>query len=314
VTTLGIQHRSNADDVQPDRRLSSRPGVHKYLLALAIDWGWIALAMGLAIHVAPHWLTVPLALFIIGTRQHAIAVLAHDAAHFRYHPNKRINDLLGNAFSLWPIGLTIEGYRGFHLEHHKHNGKHHEDPEFQIRRGWYYRLPTGPAKFCGMFATDLAGFGLPELIKVSWAVRPRRWRDGLGLLLFWAGVLTVCAAVGAWMYLLLWFVALCTTFYAVFRVRAWSEHQGIDGTHRFHAGPLLRFVFWPHHTYCHYEHHRWPAIPCFNLPAARQRDESVPIYSVWKMIRFFGGERDAIAGQTVASDYPREARLDTGAP
>jgi hypothetical protein len=54
-------------------------------------------------------------------------------------------------------------------------------------------------------------------------------------------------------------------------VRWWTEHQGTDSTHRLRANWLERFLFFPHNTFCHFEHHHWPTVPSWNLPKARER-------------------------------------------
>ena len=67
----------------------------------------------------------------------------------------------------------------------------------------------------------------------------------------------------------LWWWAYFTSYWATFRLRALSEHHGTAGTHHLDAGRLARAWFLPHNTWLHWEHHRHPRVPCWNLPALR---------------------------------------------
>ncbi|MBA3253519.1 MAG: hypothetical protein H0T67_04565, partial [Burkholderiaceae bacterium] len=51
-------------------------------LAIATTLGTIALVLGVAWTYFAWWIVVP-AVFLIGTQQHALFVLAHDSAHYR---------------------------------------------------------------------------------------------------------------------------------------------------------------------------------------------------------------------------------------
>ena len=108
---------------------------------------------------------------------------------------------------------------------------------------------------------------------------PRRL---LGPLILWSAAGLVLYRLDSLWILGVWAISLITGFWAVFRVRAFTEHvhvpmKGKETSHRFTAGWLARFYFFPHNTYCHYEHHKWPQVPFYNLPALRQLDGSKPI-------------------------------------
>ena len=61
-----------------------------------------------------------LAVMFIGARQHALAVIGHDATHYRLLPDRNINDWAGNVLCLWPVFISVEGFRKFHAPHHQH--------------------------------------------------------------------------------------------------------------------------------------------------------------------------------------------------
>jgi fatty acid desaturase len=79
------------------------------LAAFGGAWAW-----------SEHWLlglvATPLALAVIGGRQLGLAILMHDAAHGLLHPNRKLNNWLGQ----WPSGAAtgsdLQAYRAYHLE------------------------------------------------------------------------------------------------------------------------------------------------------------------------------------------------------
>ncbi len=128
----------------------------------------------------------------------------------------------------------------------------------------------------------MIGFGIPGLIQFQREVFPdRAWRH-------WGPVAwyAVFAGVTIWFDCFwvfgVWTWSLLTGFWAIFRFRTWYEHVGLEqagqeGTHRFSANPVVRFLFFPHNTHCHYEHHRWPSVPYYNLPALREFVKERPV-------------------------------------
>ena len=46
-------------------------------------------------------------------------------------------------------------------------------------------------------------------------------------------------------------------------------------------------MFAPHFVWAHYEHHRWPVIPCHRLLDARTTDTSVPVLSFSELLDHF---------------------------
>ena len=82
--------------------------------------GWIdsVAAIGLAA-----WSGNPLAwllaIIIVGGRQLGFAILMHDAAHGALHPDRKINNFLGQWLTGAAVGSDLIAYRTYHLQHHK---------------------------------------------------------------------------------------------------------------------------------------------------------------------------------------------------
>ena len=78
-------------------------------------------------------------------------------------------------------------------------------------------------------------------------------------------------------YLVLWVLPLVTTLQALLRFRAICEHGAVTDI----SSPLtaartnivpgwLRWWMFPHHVNYHVEHHLYPSIPHYNLPACHK--------------------------------------------
>jgi fatty acid desaturase len=73
--------------------------------AILHDVAVLAAAIGAALWFWPNPFVVALAVIIIGTRQHALFVVAHEAAHYLLYDNRRLNDLVGRGCAM------LQGFR-----------------------------------------------------------------------------------------------------------------------------------------------------------------------------------------------------------
>src|SRR6266403_445901 len=79
----------------------SRGSTTRWVLAAACEWGTILALMWLC-DTWPHPLLWVTAIILIGSRQHALAVLVHDGAHFLVNRSRRCNDRLSNYLAAYP--------------------------------------------------------------------------------------------------------------------------------------------------------------------------------------------------------------------
>jgi len=115
-------------------RVSSWRGI--WLIAHA--WLVIALAAGgTAALWQWHWtvglIAAPFAIAIIGGRQLGLSILMHDGAHGHLHPNRNINNFLGQWLSGAATGSDLHAYRTYHLTHHKYT-QQPEDPDLDLSK------------------------------------------------------------------------------------------------------------------------------------------------------------------------------------
>jgi len=246
------------------------------LIAVALAW-WTP------------WVIVP-CVILISTRQHALFVLAHDAAHYRLFEARWLNDLVGRICATLP-GLSMRTYRVVHRLHHN-NLYGPADPDTALHGGY----PRGRAYLLKKLAKDLAGFtawktyayflgGAPSLNTdtnvasrplndSSTRLRDEALRDRNFVVAFQVASLAAAAASG-WLvqYLVLWILPLVTVLQAILRLRAIAEHGATSDfsspltAARTNLCPaVLEWLLFPHRVNYHIEHHLYASVPHYNLP------------------------------------------------
>jgi fatty acid desaturase len=281
----------------PEAASISRPSIARWLLAALIDWGIIGLSMAAVYEVfqltesrgyAPLWdifliITAILATFVTGTRQHSIVILGHEGAHGHISSKLWLNDFLAELLVFWPMGIGISGYRRFHFTHHENLGTE-KDPELYHKKHLapHYDLPARVARIIRFFFGDMFLFGgvEEEFFVLSYIAVRDSIKDKLVPVVWWVVALFIIWHFSMWWILLIWFAAMGSAFWAVFRLRIWTEHMGTADVHRIYARFLYRLVFVPHNTWYHFEHHRWTSVPYWNLPKARALNTEVPVRSL----------------------------------
>ena len=319
----GIDASRAASDV---RRLLP-PVVLAELTRLNAARAWFAIAQTLLIAGAAFgiawthfevWVAVP-AIVLIGTQQHALFVLAHDAAHYRLFESRKLNEFFGRLFGALG-GIPVGSYRVIHRLHH--NNLYSEvDPDIALHGGY----PRGKRYLLTKLLQDAAGinarknfayfFGNPAinattnraqrpLDDTSTALRAAARRDCLTVAAVHVavpvGLLLLGGPVAFEKYLALWVVPLLTVLQPILRVRAICEHGAVIDTstpltaaRTNVVGPIARLVLFPHHVNFHVEHHLFPAVPHYNLPRlhhelARRgiigRSEMRPLADTWRRV------------------------------
>jgi fatty acid desaturase len=271
-----------------------RPEFRRWFLPVLTEWALAALILAAAA-LADSWWVWPPAVLLLGTRQHALSILGHDAAHFLASPRRRLNDRAAELLCFWPLMAGLTAYRRFHFRHHAFLGTP-EDPEREHLRGWsrpHFDPPKSRRRFARYVLGDLVGLGLVEVYRaVKLVGRDATTRDRVGPVLWWLSAGGALVALGLWPVVLAWFAALGTSFWMCFRLRIWTEHCGTDGTHKVTASWPWRAFVCPRNTWCHAEHHANPGIPFWALPAARTGDA----VTVGELFRRHGMEPQPPAG------------------
>lgn len=253
------------------------------VLHMAFDW---ALIVGVAMLCERFWnpLLYALTVIVIGGRQHALGVIAHDAAHYTLFKNRRANDLIAEVLLAWPILVSLRFYRRQHLAHHANLNSEH-DPDFirnrpdllPEQRSWLAVVLLMAGK--GTKQGGLASMFLGKASKPG----DRAWI--VARFVTYAAVAAAITWFGWWRELALyWVVPLFTWFVFVMRVRGLVEHWGVpnrtplDMTRTVLVSSFERLFFLPHNINLHIEHHHYPRVPFYRLPALHRHLWNVPVF------------------------------------
>lgn len=270
--------------------------------------------------------------FIIGTRQHALGVLMHDAAHWRLFSNRTANDVLSDLLCAFPIGVSTSLYRRTHLEHHRYTSTE-QDPDWitmQNDPDWHW--PKTQLAAAKLLIGDLLGLTLQKTLRLlsKWAPLAAvigRNPDGRVLsrceaFLYAISMLSLAAlltAIGGWLhFLLLWLLPSFTVLAAIMRLRSIAEHLVLPNTDELtqtrHVAPTLieRLIIAPFHINVHIAHHMFPSIPHYNLPkmqALLMKDET--FRSRAHLVRGYWSPRHGVLAELLVRR--RMSRQDGGA-
>jgi fatty acid desaturase len=276
------------DEFLPDVRRLSRVDNLKGALSIGRQWGVIALAIAAAVW-SHHWALWVAAVIVIATRQHALAVIMHEAAHYRVFTNRRVNELISDCFCAYPLGLATQLYRKQHLEHHQFTNSDRDPNWVEMSRREDWRWPKDHLTCARLFLKDVGGLHLHKmfLLITLWSPWPRVARipvetfldnpltpsEQRRWLMFMALVTALLTVTHSWIpFLILWSLPLLTLLGALMRMRTVAEHLMLEGTHELNstrhvdATLLERLSIAPLNSNYHIAHHLFPSVPQYNLP------------------------------------------------
>src|SRR5438874_5622535 len=258
------------------------------------DFVVLMVAITIALAYWPSPLVLIPAVIIIGTRQHALFVIAHEAAHYLLYERRWLNDLAGRACATVQ-GLSMCTYRVIHRLHHN-NLYGALDPDTALHggypRGRMYLVRKLAKDLCGLTAWKTYAYFLgaaPALnTATNVAVRPlddtsaklrAEARNDRNLVIALHVIALAGFAMAGYLiqYLVLWVLPLITVVQAILRLRAIAEHGAtVDFSSpltaaRTNTGPAwLEWLIFPHHVNYHIEHHLYASVPHYNLRPLHQ--------------------------------------------
>ena len=238
---------------------------------LSISSNWLQMSSAMALFFFyPNVLTFVVALVIIGSRQFALAVLAHDAAHNLLFSNNKVNDWAGQWFCAYPIFQDNRVYRPYHLKHHRHT-ETEDDPDlvlsspFPINKRSFSRKVfrdltgiTGVRRYWGSLSSIFRTKGDNVFDKISKTSNKLH-----GFLISNVIIFILISATMHWsLFLLLWWLPSFTYYSLIIRIRNISEHavtpgnNDFDNTRTTKSTVLTRFFMVPHNVNYHLEYMR----------------------------------------------------------
>jgi fatty acid desaturase len=264
------------------------------LCAIAAEWLGVVVAVVLC-QLWFHPASYVLAVMFIGARQHALAIIGHDATHYRLLPARHTNDWVGNVLCLWPWFISVEGFRKFHAPHHQHTNLEgdgnrelwHTHENGVLLEDWQYpKSPLGLAAVLlrrGLVVTGL--WWMTRGLLSSIVVRERP----VVIVMRYTYFVSVAALItlsGTWsVFVFYWLVPYCTWHTAIQYARLICEHSAVRSdapayrlTRTTIPTQLESLFVLPRNIGYHIEHHWYPSVPFYRLPELHQRLLQVPNY------------------------------------
>ena len=251
------------------------------IIALLFDWGMMALGISL-FYLFPNFLTFLISTVIIGSRQFALAVLAHDGAHHLLFKNAKINDFVSQWFCAYPVFQDNRVYRPYHLKHHRFT-ETEDDPDISLSAPF----PITKKSFARKVIRDLSGITgykryssvVKGILKTeassSMTKITKIWDKSRGFLITNSVIFLLISYFSHWsLFFMLWWFPAFTYYSLIIRIRNIAEHcvtpgnTEFDNTRTTRASFLIRFLLAPHRVNFHLEHHLFMVCPWYNLPKA----------------------------------------------
>jgi fatty acid desaturase len=247
----------------------------RFVAHLVLEWTYIITAIWLcerywhpALYLA--------AVAWIGARQHGLAILMHDSAHYRAAQNRGLNDFLGVLASA-PLFISLHAYRLEHFAHHRHVNTD-DDPQWVDRDTPKWKFPKTRRQLVWLLVADLVGLGSFETVRYILRMQWRLWSHGAGFTLvamqpaLTIAIVGVVIATGSLLpFTLYWVVPIATWLTMVLRIRSIAEHFALPRDHVLTETRTVvptrveMLLIAPMNIAYHIEHHQYPSVPFHRL-------------------------------------------------
>jgi beta-carotene hydroxylase len=242
---------------------------------------------------APLWLRTPALLFSLLAAAHGghlLGFIGHEGIHLLLYPNRYVSMVVGSFLSAM-TSFSAVGYGVSHWNHHRFTNLA-SDPDAQLysplKTFWRrFLLARGAGSRSHMRNTIRLARGLPLDLgyRLPFSARTQRVLARLNLAFhaLWFGLyavlLVVAPAVAIFAVLLPILVLI-----PISGLRGYIEHAGTGlGSFRdtrSYAAPLYTWLFFGNNL--HLEHHLYPGVPCYNLPAVNRLLEDGGHFAAWQ--------------------------------
>ncbi|OUR95374.1 hypothetical protein A9Q84_16185 [Halobacteriovorax marinus] len=248
---------------------------------ILLDYIMIAAMIYTAIRIG-HWAGYLIAIPLIANRQHSLLIQMHDAAHENISKNKKLNDLVGEVLTAWPMFIRMESYRTIHNKHHSFTNTK-KDPDYIEER-----FPQSREKIIPMLLKDILGLGIFGQFKNMKRLKaPITLRTKIARLVFFTTLVATITYFGVWKhYLLLWIVPLFTWLKFILHIRSIADHSGPDlqlKAHPFNTRTIVpslfdRLFLAPRNCSYHMAHSIYARVPNYNLKACHKEIMKLEVF------------------------------------
>jgi fatty acid desaturase len=218
---------------------------------------------------------IPLA-FVQGFTVFNFTVLLHEVVHHTVFDGRRLRweRALAWLYAV-PSGISSSQFTRWHLDHHAELGSDEDDPKRhhlspKVNARWYKLLYCSPALFPIYFrAARKESATYPPELQRQIAVERR-----VSIASHLAVLAIILAAFGGTAALRAYIVPVFFVFPIAFTLNRLGQHYDIDPTDPAKWGTLMRgHWFWDFaflHSNYHLEHHYFPGVPFYRLPALQR--------------------------------------------
>lgn len=233
----------------------------------------IGVAMALVLAARGNWAIWP-AMVVVGVLEVALFTPLHESTHRTPFKSLWLNRAVG-----WLAGFVLvlppEGFRIFHMAHHRHTQDPARDPELigalPLTRRRYVWLLTGlpywNSQIRGLIATAVGKADQPWIPAAS---RPSVLREARTYLAAYLVLIAAAIALRSMLPVILWMMPVVLG-QPVLRAVLMAEHKGcpenddrMANTRTTLAGRAFGLLFW--NANLHIEHHFAPGVPFHALP------------------------------------------------
>lgn len=203
---------------------------------------------------------------------HGISLFTHEAVHGTLSRNRVLNAVLGAACAI-SVLQNYSAYRVLHLRHHQHLGEEGDPDHYANYTRWSWLV------FTMNWARLLVGYPVYIIAIPVLGFRHGDAGARCGILVEVAATASLVVAVAlspipaAWVWQA-WVIPMIFINTMV-NIRGMSQHtllehaeDEVKGTRSILTGPVVRF-FMCNENY-HLEHHLYPGVPWYQLPAVHQ--------------------------------------------
>jgi fatty acid desaturase len=232
-------------------------------------------------------------LLIICACQQGMQLWTHEGSHYNLFKNHKLNDLWTDFFFSTPLGVTVDKYRSHHLAHHAYLST----PKDLER--WQFSSSVANNKLLKLILESISGYYGIKIalvyLKNSKKELAKIQMSRVLMTLFWNLLLcTLCYLSNRWyLYFLLWALPVFTVSTCINILRTTSEHQPIgfrETPDNVSIPEIVRttkpnflekwFMYQTNFNY-HVEHHMYPNVPFYNLPALHTYLKSKNFYKTF---------------------------------
>jgi len=217
----------------------------------------------------------------VGSRQHALLIMMHDATHYRICKNHQLNDWISDLFLAWPLFLSTAKYRENHLIHHQFTNSH-KDPDWTRKQNEDWKFPKTKTSVFLILLKDLIGWNtLDQLKTIKNLSKPKKsnhkkvfFKRYLIRIFYYSAIFGLLTCLGLWnWYFFLWLLPAFTWLKMLLRLRSIGEHFGVENENEYnnsrttYPGFMEKIFLAPKNVNFHLDHHLYPAVPFYRLPS-----------------------------------------------